>query len=38
MENHYQVNCDMCDKVYVGETGRNLEKRIEEHRKDLEKN
>ena len=34
----YQVNCDMCDKVYVGETGRKLEKRIEEHRKDLEKN
>ncbi len=26
-----------CDRVYVGETGRNIETRIKEHKRDLEK-
>ena len=34
----YKVDCSMCDNVYVGETGRKLKTRIEEHRKDFEKN
>jgi len=34
----YEVACANanCDKVYIGETGRKLETRIKEHRKDVE--
>ena len=34
----YKVNCqDDCDKIYIGETGRTLEKRIKEHQADSKK-
>ena len=32
----YKVKCNNCEKVYIGETGRKLETRIQEHRKDVE--
>ena len=32
----YQIPCKHCDKVYVGETGRNLGVRVGEHRKEVE--
>ena len=34
----YKVNCqDDCDKIYIGETGRTLEKRLKEHQADSKK-
>ena len=33
----YRIPCKSCDKSYVGETGRSLELRIKEHRKEAEK-
>ena len=30
----YQINCQDCDSVYVGETERNLRKRIVEHKRE----
>jgi len=32
----YQIPCKNCDKVYVGETGRNLGVRVGEHKKEVE--
>ncbi len=32
----YQVECHNCDKVYVGETGRQLSVRLAEHAKEVE--
>ena len=32
----YEVPCLNCDKVYIGETGRKLEVRLKEHKKDVE--
>ena len=32
----YQISCQNCDSVYIGETGRKLNIRITEHRKDYE--
>jgi len=32
----YEIPCKNCDKVYVGETGRNLSTRLNEHRKEVE--
>ena len=29
----YQITCEVCNKVYIGETGRPLKKRISEHRR-----
>ena len=34
----YEVACKGCDKIYIGETGRNLAKRISEHKYDVRKN
>ena len=31
----YKVPCGACDKVYIGETGRGLETRLKEHKRDL---
>ncbi|UYV61214.1 hypothetical protein LAZ67_1003860 [Cordylochernes scorpioides] len=31
----YGIKCTQCDKIYVGETGRNLETRIKEHQQGL---
>ena len=28
----YKVPCAVCDKVYIGETGRSLQDRIKEHK------
>ena len=33
----YRIPCKSCDKSYVGETGRSLGLRMEEHRKEAEK-
>ena len=33
----YRIPCKSCDKSYVGETGRSLDIRMEEHRKDADK-
>ena len=33
----YQIDCMSCDKVYIGETGRKLETRREEHKAESEK-
>ena len=34
----YEVLCNDCDHVYIGETGRTLEKRLKEHRSAVKKN
>ena len=31
----YQVPCGSCEKSYIGETGRGMEKRLKEHKRDL---
>ena len=31
----YRIDCKDCDQMYFGETGRTLNKRIKEHRKDV---
>ena len=28
----HEIRCQNCDKVYIGETGRSLQKRISEHK------
>ena len=33
----YQCSCDVCGKVYVGETGRSLGERTLEHQKSIDK-
>ena len=33
----YKIPCSQCEKVYIGETGRQLGTRITEHRKEAEK-
>ena len=33
----YKSPCSQCEKVYIGETGRQLGTRIAEHRKEAEK-
>ena len=33
----YRVNCNNCDKFYIGETGRSLTTRIREHKNDFVK-
>ena len=35
-EGVYRIDCEGCEKVYVGETKRALKKRVEEHRKEVE--
>ena len=34
----YRINCNNCDKFYIGETGRSLADRIKEHKYDLRNN
>ncbi len=34
----YQIPCDNCNKVYIGETGRNFGYRLKEHQKDVNNN
>ena len=34
----YEVSCKDCLSVYIGETGRTLEKRISEHKTAVKKN
>ena len=31
----YKINCQDCDQSYIGETNRNLEKRIDEHKRNV---
>ena len=31
----YEIQCETCDKIYVGESGRDLEKRVKEHKRDI---
>ena len=31
----YYIPCDDCDKIYLGETGRDLKRRLKEHRRDI---
>ncbi|XP_067216923.1 reticulocyte-binding protein homolog 1 isoform X1 [Linepithema humile] len=33
----YQINCNQCEATYIGQTGRQLQIRIKEHRKDINK-
>ena len=33
----YKLSCKECDSVYIGETGRQLKERVQEHRRDVEK-
>ena len=28
----YEIECETCDRTYIGETGRRVEKRVQEHR------
>ena len=28
----YEIECETCDKMYIGETGRSIKKRVKEHR------
>ena len=32
----YKVKCNNCEKVYIKETSRKLERRVQEHRRDVE--
>jgi len=32
----YQIPCKNCERVYIGETGRPLEARVKEHRKEVD--
>ena len=34
----YRIPCKNCDFVYIGETGRSLEKRLAEHKDNVNKN
>ncbi|KAL6416525.1 hypothetical protein ACFW04_013388 [Cataglyphis niger] len=34
----YKINCDNCDASYVGQTGRQLQTRIKEHRNHIRRN
>ena len=34
----YEVPCKDCPCVYIGETGRTLEKRLSEHKTEVKKN
>lgn len=34
----YRVPCGVCDKSYIGETGRGIETRLKEHKRDLRYN
>ena len=34
----YEVPCKQCDQIYIGTTKRSLEKRIQEHKADVDKN
>ena len=34
----YKVPCGVCNKSYIGETGRGLETRLKEHKRDLRNN
>ncbi len=34
----YRIECNDCNKQYVGETGRELKQRIKEHKRDIRKN
>ena len=33
----YNIPCNGCDKTYIGETGRGIEKRVYEHKADVRK-
>ena len=33
----YKINCESCPNAYIGETGRNVSMRMNEHKKDIEK-
>ena len=33
----YECACDVCGELYIGETERSLEERVEEHRRSIEK-
>ena len=33
----YEIRCEVCGELYVGETGRSLGERVEEHAKSLAK-
>ena len=33
----YKIPCNGCEKVYIGETGRGIEKRLYEHKADVRK-
>ena len=34
----YCITCTLCNKLYIGETGRRLDDRFREHLRDVEKN
>ena len=34
----YQIPCKNCNQVYIGETGRTLATRLQEHKDDVRKN
>ena len=33
----YQINCKVCEKIYIGKTKRNLETRVKEHFRNIKK-